>query len=217
MSIRNHVIITGTGRAGTTFLVELLTMLGLDTGFSSDDIVSLQGKDEEHRAGLEHDIRKKNCPFIVKSPKFCDYSKEIIYRNDIIIEHIFIPVRDLTAAAESRRYISKIGVSKLSLVARLKHMIWPRKFAGGLWHTHSNKPGKQEEILLRQIYKLMLAISDTTIPVTFMRYPRIVKDCSYLFEKLKPILESMSYDFFCEVFSKTVRPELIHRFSNSDY
>ncbi|MGO8710482.1 MAG: hypothetical protein ACLQUZ_00180 [Rhizomicrobium sp.] len=30
---RHHVIISGTGRAGTTFLVQLLTALKLDTGY----------------------------------------------------------------------------------------------------------------------------------------------------------------------------------------
>ena len=31
----HKVIITGTGRAGTTFLMQLLTAIGLDTGFVS--------------------------------------------------------------------------------------------------------------------------------------------------------------------------------------
>jgi hypothetical protein len=95
-------------------------------------------------------------------------------------------------------------------------MIKPREFAGGLWHTRSSKQGEQEEILLRQIYKLMLAISDATLPVTFMRYPRIVKDCPYLFEKLKPILGDITYESFYSAFSKTVRPELIHSFNKND-
>ena len=39
---RHHVIITGTGRAGTTFLMELLTNLGLDTGFNSGNLTALR-------------------------------------------------------------------------------------------------------------------------------------------------------------------------------
>ena len=214
MSSRNHVVITGTGRSGTTFLVELLTHLGLETGFTADNIVS--NKYEEGRAGLEYDIRRKDCPFIVKTPLFCDYAEEVICRDDIVIEHIFIPVRDLNAAAESRRHVVKTNVSNLPFVSRLMHMIKPQEFAGGLWHTRSSKQGEQEEILLRQIYKLMLAISDATLPVTFMRYPRIVKDCPYLFEKLKPILGDITYESFYSAFSKTVRPELIHSFNKND-
>ncbi len=63
---RKHILITGTGRAGTTFMVELLTHLGLDTGFNADTVTGL--KDEMGRAGLEKDIRNNDCPFIVKSP-----------------------------------------------------------------------------------------------------------------------------------------------------
>jgi len=214
MSSRNHVVITGTGRNGTTFLVELLTHIGLETGFSAEDIATKKSK--EGRAGLEFDIRQEECPYIVKSPWFCDYAEEVICREDIIIEHIFIPIRDLNAAAESRRYVVKSNVSKLSLAGRLKHMIKPQRFDGGLWHTNSSKPSKQEETLLRQIYKLILAVSRSKIPVTFIHYPRLVNDCPYLFEKLNPILRDFTYESFYTVYSKTVRPDLIHSFNKND-
>src|SRR6516164_482379 len=35
---RHHTIISGTGRAGTTFLVKLLTNLGLDTGYQKNQM-----------------------------------------------------------------------------------------------------------------------------------------------------------------------------------
>lgn len=34
-------------------------------------------KDPNGRAGLEFDIRENNSPYIVKSPWFCDYAKEV--------------------------------------------------------------------------------------------------------------------------------------------
>jgi hypothetical protein len=152
----------------------------------------------------------------VKSPWFCDFAEEALSRDDLVIKHVFIPMRDLNAAAESRRYVVKTNVSNLSFVKRLKHMIKPLEFNGGLWHTNSSKPGDQEEILLRKIYKLMLALSYTSLPVTFMRYPRIVQDSQYLFEKLTPLLGDITYESFCIVFGKTVRPELIHSFNDRD-
>jgi len=214
MTSRKHIVITGTGRCGTTFLVELLTHIGLETGFSVEDIELKKYK--KARAGLEHDIRSKDCPYIVKSPMFCDHAKEVIPREDIVIEHIFIPIRDLNAAAESRRLVVKETVSNYSFLKKLKHKFKPKEFVGGLWHTRSTKPGKQEEILMKQIYNLMLAISESSSPVTFMRYPRIVKDCPYLFEKLKPILGDIKYNSFFEVFSKTVRPKLIRSLNEND-
>jgi hypothetical protein len=216
MSPRNHVVITGTGRSGTTFLVELLTYLGLDTGFSAENIEAKRYH-KIARAGLEHDIRREGCPFIVKNPQFCNYVEEVFHRDDIVIEHIFVPMRDLSAAAESRRYVTKSSVSALTFGERLKYMVRFKVFPGGLLDKGSDKPGKQEEELLTQMYKLMLAASDTAIPVSFMRYPRIVKDCPYLFEKLKPILPGITYESFSEVFNKTVRPDLVHSFTKNDY
>jgi hypothetical protein len=52
---RHHVIISGTGRAGTTFLGQLLTALKLDTGFYNPfaDI------DPISNAGMEFDIMQR--------------------------------------------------------------------------------------------------------------------------------------------------------------
>ena len=52
--------------------------------------------------------------------------------------------------------------------------------------------------------------------MTFMQYPRIVKDCPYLFGKLRPILKDISFESFQEAFVKTVRPELVHSFNEAD-
>jgi hypothetical protein len=212
MSPRHHVLITGTGRAGTTFLVELFTHLGLETGFSTDDIANK--KHRTARAGLEHDIRNTACPYIVKSPHFCDYANDVIRQKDIVIDHAFIPVRDLQVAAESRRYTSKISTKELSIAGRLKHMVKPMDFAGGLWHT--NKPEEQEEMLLKQVYKLMLALSDSDIPVTLMHYPRITQDSRYLFGKLKSVLPGIDLESFSDTFDKVVSPELVHSFNRKD-
>jgi hypothetical protein len=95
---------------------------------------------------------------------------------------------------------------------RLKHSIRPKTFAGGLWHTNSDKPGRQEGVLLMQIYRLMLTLSNTTVPIIFMQYPRIVKDCPYLYEKLQPVLTNVSYEFFQETFNKVADPEVVAQF-----
>ena len=214
MVSRSHVVITGTGRCGTSFLVELLTHLGLETGFNADDFMSM--KSSPARAGLEYDIRSNDCPYIVKSPAFCDFAEEVIRREDIHIEHVFIPSRDLDAAAESRRHAQKTLVENLPFFERWRNKIRQRRHPGGLLNTRSIRQGKQEEVLLRHIYKLMLAIADTNIPVTFMRYPRIVNDCPFLYEKLKPILGDLRYESFFSVFSRTVCPDLVHSFNQND-
>jgi hypothetical protein len=62
----------------------------------------------------------------------------------------------------------------------------------------------------------MLALSSATLPVTVMRYPRIVNDCPYLFKKLKPVLKGITYESFRAAFNETVQPELTHKFNKND-
>jgi hypothetical protein len=214
MSPKRHVVITGTGRAGTTFLVQLLTHLGLDTGFNPQTIESKFYK--VARAGLEFDIGFENCPYIVKNPRLHEHLPEILRRDDVAIDHVFIPMRDLYSAAESRRFVEKSTLAQMSFSERLAVAESKEPLPGGLWLTYSTEPGEQERILLGQFYDLLLALSETAVPITFMRYPRIVKDCPYLFEKLKPILRGIAYESFATVFARTARPELVHRFSEND-
>lgn len=210
MSPRRHVVITGTGRSGTTFLVELLTHLGLDTGFTPETLGAR--KYAIARAGLEHDIRRGTPPYIVKKPRFNEYAREVLDRGDIVIEHVFVPMRDLFSAAESRRFVEKSTLSQLSFVERMEVAQSGEPLPGGLWRTTSVEPGRQEQVLLEQIYDLLYTLSDTAIPLTLLRFPRIVHDCRYLFEKLGPILQGVSYERFAAAFATTARPDLVHNF-----
>jgi len=79
--------------------MELLTSLGLDTGFKPENVSSL--KNEIARAGLEKNIGDADCGYIVKNPGFYNHAEEVLSRDDIIIDHVFIPMRDLVAAAEA--------------------------------------------------------------------------------------------------------------------
>lgn len=213
MPTRRHVVITGIGRCGTTFLVELLTRLGLDTGFSESELVAK--KHTEARAGLEKDVRDEDAPYVVKSPLFCNYAEKVFMRDDIIIDHIFIPMRNLAAAAESRRYVTKLYYSKLRLMEKLKYKLTRHiEFPGGLWHTGSLRTGRQEKVLLMRLYDLLLPASDTNVPITLMRYPRITNDWFYLFKKLQPILRDIDADSFKAIYDSVVRPELVHDFSS---
>lgn len=212
---RSHIVITGTGRAGTTFLVQLLTNLGLETGFTRQNMVLF----EYARAGLEHDVRTESAPYIVKDPSFCDYVEEVLQRDDIQIEHVFVPMRDLHAAAESRRYVLETTPSDTSFASSLRAWMRfrsakKRVIPGGLWHTHNED--EQESILLHEIYKLALALSCTSIPLTLLHYPKSTKDSTYLYEKLKPILGEIGNSQFNSVFEETIRTDWVHSFNEND-
>ena len=64
----NATLIVGTGRAGTSFLVALLTRLGLPTGFTNADVDKTLLHTAAH-AGLEHDPRMVDNYTIQCSPK----------------------------------------------------------------------------------------------------------------------------------------------------
>ena len=192
VNVRNHVIIAGTGRTGTTFLVSLCSRLGLDTGF---DYESAKKKIStyESKAGLEHHLDlNPNLPYIVKDPRFYTYMDSVIQNPLIHIDHIFIPMRNLYEASQSR--LSQ-GVNK----------------RGGVWLT--SDPKEQEEVLQKMIYDLFLKLSSTKIPITLLQYPKVTIDPEYLFSKLQPILFKIDYNEFLEAFSEVVEPGWVNQYN----
>lgn len=194
---RHHIVISGTGRAGTTFLVQLLTELGLETGFPKGQVI-----DTISRGGLELDIREPHAPYVIKSPWLCDYLDEVLQGGEILVDHALIPVRDLYGAAQSRRHAASTIPSNASSVP------------GGLWHT--DKPEEQERILTEQLYKLVYALAKHDVPVSLLLFPRLVNDPEYLFRKLSFLLGDVEYDTFKEVFHTLSRPDFVHNFNPSN-
>lgn len=206
MKPRHHTIISGTGRAGTTFLVELLTELGFDTGFTAE--TAKRAKDQWADAGLELDVRDPNAPYIVKSPLFCDHCDEVLAREDICIDQLLVPIRDLSAAAESRRRVRKLNMDLLSPWMRFRRWLHPKVIAGGPWGVNSRAAKDQEQVLLAKIYRLLLSVSDKDIPVTFIAYPRLTVDAEYLYSKLRPLIGSVTKEDFLRAFRKSAKPKL---------
>ena len=198
---KHHIIISGTGRAGTTFLVQLLTALGFDTGFSD-----IRSHIYPHcNAGMELDILDPSAPYIVKSPWLCDHLDEVLRGGGIVIDHAIVPVRDLYAAAQSRR----------DVISRVDPSLYggPDKVPGGLWHT--TRPEDQEKILTEQLYKLIYTLAKYDVPLVLLYFPRLVKDPEYLYRKLAFLLGDISYSTFLTAFQEVSRPELIHESQKS--
>lgn len=210
-----HVIISGTGRAGTTFLIQLLTLLGLDTGFTPQQLA--QHISPRAQAGLERDFRNPHCPYVAENPNLTDYIEEVLARRDILIEHVFIPMRGLHAAAQSRRRLQNKAKADWPLHKRITMALWRehKPVIGGLTFTTNEK--EQETVLLEQLYNLLLCLSNELIPVTLLPFPRTVTDSRFLFEKLKPILGQVEYRQFERAFRDAACPELVHRLSAKDY
>lgn len=196
---RHHVIISGTGRSGTTFLVQLLTALGLDTGFKNANQLPVLAN---CNAGLELDVRQEDSPYIVKNPWLCDYIQEVLSDPNIVIDHAFIPIRNMQDAAKSRAYVNETT----------DHTKFPDGVPGGFWYA--SDLNEQENVLGKQLYKLIFHLSKAETPITFIHYPRLTQDCDYLYSKLVPLLQEISYDVFVETFKTIVREDLVHQFSD---
>jgi hypothetical protein len=192
---KHHLLISGTGRAGTTFLVQLLTELGLETGYSS----SADGIQRECNAGMEWpiaDIFKRTAPYVVKAPVLAEHINEVLGEAGITVDFMIIPIRELYAAAESRRTVSR--------------QVKRRGAAGGLWLT--KKPGRQEAALAMQFHHLVHALAKHDVPVIWLHFPRLVKDAEYLYNKLQPALPGIDFAAFGRAFQAVSRPELVHDF-----
>jgi hypothetical protein len=193
---KHHVIISGTGRAGTTCLVQVLTALGLETGFT--DLTS--AVHAHCQAGMEWNISHPNAPYFIKSPWLCDALADVLEHEDMVIDHALIPMRDLYTAAESRRDVT----------ARTDKTLYPGAIPGGLWHT--TNPEEQEAVLATQLYKLLYTLATRDIPLILLYFPRFIHDCDYLYRKIGFLLQGIAYARFREVFHQVVKPELVHHF-----
>ena len=101
-ALRRHMLIAGTGRAGTSFLVRYLSALGLETE------IERSGKsqwNEMANAGLETMPLLKpgaDLPYVIKTPWIAEFADHILKQDAVAIDALIIPIRDLNEAAASR-------------------------------------------------------------------------------------------------------------------
>ena len=183
------VLITGTGRAGTTLLVQVLTELGLDTGFAKNAAIDLRAS-----AGLELPVDDPNGPRIVKSPLAIRRLGPLLDSQSLQIEHVILPIRDLEVAAASRIRLARYG-------ADLK--TW-----GGLMGTV--RATRQREALALLEYELLYTIARYDLPHTLLHFPRFTHDWEYAHRKLSFLDPSLPVNRWRDALATCVRPELIH-------
>lgn len=192
------VYIAGTGRAGTTMLVQLLTELGLDTGYSPSDW--RQAYFEIARAGCEWDLSDVNGPRFQKSPYLCDRLEEIVGQG-VRVAQLIVPVRRMEDAAKSRIKVQVATTGDADGV----------EVAGGLWSTA--KAADQETILRAKLTNLIEVAVKNDIPMIFLSYPRHVRDGDYSYSKLAPVLGGIRRNEFMSAFNRISKPELVSTFS----
>lgn len=195
------MVITGTGRTGTSFLVQLLTRLGLDTGFELNELDSKL--DPIGRAGFESNIRDKDAAYVVKSPNIANYIQEILEDPEIELDLVIVPIRDIDKATESRVNVSKENLKQGGI---LKQMFGSKRgHSGGMWKTSSIE--KQQLILLRTLSNVLVECVKHDQALALIHYPKLMNEPIYLFRKLRPILGDISEEEFVVAHKAIVKPE----------
>jgi hypothetical protein len=197
---RAHVVIAGTGRAGTSFLVRFLAACGLDVGPTTEY------EYERARAGLEHRVLDVHAPYVVKDPWFFVYC-ERIDPAVVSIDALIVPVRELVAAATSRVV--------QELMARPDEIWrdWPpadvyAATPGGV--VYSVDPVDQARLLAVGFHRLIYWATVRQIPILLIAFPRCVSDREYLIDNLWPWLGAhCERERARQAFDAVTEPELV--------
>ena len=184
-----HVLIAGTGRAGTSFLVRYLTELGLDTELSRHGEAAAW--DEAANAGLETVPlagQSWDLPYVLKFPWTDQMIDQILDDHAIRLEAVILPVRDLSEAAMSRSVVELQALHRAMPWMTEVDQSWEMwgKTAGGV--TFSLNPLDQGRLLAVGFHRLVERLIKADIPIVFLAFPRLVEDREYLFQKLRSVL-----------------------------
>ncbi|WP_213952844.1 hypothetical protein [Variovorax sp. dw_954] len=183
--MKHHLLIAGTGRAGTTFLVQYLAACGLETQLSCGDSHLY---DENAQAGLEDILLgQANAPYVCKSPWLFEFVERLLGDRNIAIDAVIIPMRSLVEAATSRVVNEMRGRYAANGMAEdaLYWSTWAT-VPGGV--VYSLNPIDQARVLAMGFHHLLHALVRHEVPVVFLDFPRLVEDAQYLYRSLHPVL-----------------------------
>lgn len=167
------ILITGTGRCGTTFLIKLFTFLDFDTGYDINNYkLSISSN---CNSGMERCY--KDNYYIIKNPNFIINIEHIVKDISIKIKTVIIPIRNL----------------KMSAKSRVKH----GKNNGGLWYAVNEL--SQINFYKNILTNYLVISTKYDINTIFIDFDKMISDKTYLFNKLKNILDEKNIDL--ETFS----------------
>jgi hypothetical protein len=153
--MENKVVIGGTGRAGTTFLMKVLTHLGLNTGFTVDELDN--HIHPETLGGLEvMGTKREEEAYFIKNPHYSFQIPRLV--NQYEIDFAILCIRDLHYATMSR-------VNNGSK-------------SGGLWMASDFESQKNHN--LKAVYQFIYDCSVYCIPVKIINFQSLIlgKDCA---------------------------------------
>lgn len=181
----HHLMIGGTGRAGTSFLVQYLHLCGLDTMMGREGMASW---DEHANAGLETFVADAtDLPYVIKSAWFQEFVESVLANPALQLDAVVIPMRDLVEAASSR-VINEYAARYNDPSTPAECTRWERWGAtpGGV--VYSLNPIDQARILALGFHGALFALVKRGVPLVFLDFPRFIEDPDYLYQQLQPYL-----------------------------
>jgi hypothetical protein len=186
--VREHLLIAGTGRSGTSFLVRYMTELGMDT------VLARQGEaaewDEDANAGFEGMplVDPDQVPYVIKNPWGFEFIDELLQHPTVRLRTAIVPVRDLRDAASSRMILERRAIHAKAAWMAERDMPWESwgYTSGGA--IFSLNPVDQARLLAVGFHHLMEKLITSDVPVIMLAFPRLVEDADYLFRALRSVL-----------------------------
>ncbi len=195
------VIITGTGRSGTTAFFQLLSELGMDT--AKDSLYYNSGVN----AGYEYtrDLTTSYAPQVIKDPRLTTKIPSLL-RDGVKIGVVFVMVRDLDSAVQSRL---KNGI------------VWVKHEMPELGGAIEIADKRTSQLVFNQriLATLLVDLTLNSVPFLPLAFPRMINDREYLYNKLCAVpLTNMLGEHICrgrfpwfkEVCDRVFDPELVH-------
>ncbi|MBT2336881.1 hypothetical protein J7E49_23620 [Variovorax paradoxus] len=183
---KNHLMIAGTGRAGTTFLVQYLAACGLDTHLARHPAANTYNEDAN--AGLEDlPFDNPDLPYVVKSPWLYAYATRLLADPSIVLDAVIFPMRSIVEASTSRvvnELRARYAVEGLPDDCRLWES-WGTT-PGGI--VYSLNPIDEARLLALGFHELMHTLVKYDVPLVMLDFPRLVEDPDYLYDKLHPVI-----------------------------
>ena len=193
--IKSKILISGTGRAGTTFLIKIFSFLGFDTGFNESNYINYISKN--CNAGMEFYYTKNH--YILKNPTFITEIPKIIDSN-INIEYMIIPIRDYNKSAKSR---VKNGIDLNNTI---------NGGTTGLANDEDSQVLYYNKIMSEYLYYMV----KYDIPTIFIDFQKMILDKLYLYNKLKVILDKKdisidNFNKYYDIATESSKPKNLNK------
>jgi hypothetical protein len=189
MGPRHHLMIAGTGRAGTSALVRYLNCLGLETHLSRPD--GVRNWHEGAQAGFE-DLPfctdDQYPPYVVKWPWAYQVIDQILSDPRTKLDAVLVPMRDLVEAAASRSILQRQAMHRAAAWMTEIKTPWEHWATAEGGVIYSVNPVDEARLLAVGFHQLLWRLTHADVPVVLISFPKFLIDPDYLFAKIRHVL-----------------------------